>query len=282
MQIRGFLLSDFLYSYFVNTSWKIIFVLQKGTKANAQRANAELIRTALLHRYGNTRLGAIPISDAELTDAIFGINAQDKLDLDFEGPMKHITGQDLKELFIATILAKHLEERSKYPVGTGFFIVIPNTPGSCDVNILISKPDLVKNHYDTALRLTPDHEAYPLQIKESFDHERLAEKIMIPAEIDVARLDKLVGSYEELTIVYMRELLIVDSGRLDEFFKKHKNVILIAIPTGDGIPYTPKGSEEKPEKISLPDNKNNYMITFNTDTFAIVSFDKPSFLRPFP
>ncbi len=262
----------------MNISWNIIFAIQKGTRANAQAVYNVLMKTALTYRYSKTGLAIIPVSPVEITDSIFRISDHDHLNIKFEGSVKNITGKDLKELFIASIFLKHLEEKGEYVDGSGFFVSQPDVVGSCDVNIFVSKPELVKIN-DVALKLSSDYHQYPLQIKEYFDYAKSNKKIMIPEPIDVSRLEGLAGNYKEITLIFLRELLEFNTVKLGEFFKRHPNCSLISVPQGSEISYTPKDNPTGSKKvIPLPSSKHNYLLTFSDTVFSVVSFDKPPFL----
>jgi hypothetical protein len=260
------------------TSWKIVFACQKGTRANAQAVYNELMHAALMYRYGKTGLAAVPVDDKSLTESIFSLTDHDKITTRFEGVERHITGKDLKELFIASILFKHIEEMPKYPDGTGLFVVLPAEVGSCDVGIIASKPTDVKPHGGDALRLSPDHDPYPLQIKEYYDHARNKEPTMTPKAVDVARLTKIVDGYEEYVLVLMRDFMDFKSDQLEQFFKEHPKVILISMPRQASLPFT--NTEGKMEQVPLPAGKHNYLLTFPGNAFSVASFDWPPFLVP--
>ena len=66
------------------------------------------MHAALMYRYGKTGLAAVPINDRVLTESIFALTDHDKITTRFENTERHITGKDLKELFIASILFKNM------------------------------------------------------------------------------------------------------------------------------------------------------------------------------
>ena len=261
----------------MNTSWRIIFACQKGTPANAQQVYNQLLKTALMHRYGKTGLVAVPLNDRDLTEAIFNLTDHDRVSTEFVGgPQREITGKDLKELFIASVFLKYVESMPKYANGTGLFVVLPETVGSCDVGIIASKPGDVKLHGTTALRLTPDHDPYPLQIKEYYDHARTKEVFMVPKDIDVTKLEKMVDGYDEYVLVLMRDMMNFNSATLQEFFDAHPRVALVSMPRQGSISFTNDQGIE--QEAIFPDGKHNYLIVFPGNTFSIVSFDWPPFL----
>ncbi len=258
--------------------WNIIFSCQKGTRANAQAVYNELMHAALMYRYGKTGLAAVPVDDKSLTESIFNLTDHDKITTRFEGVKRHITGKDLKELFIASILFKYIEEMPKYVDGTGLFVVLPIEVGSCDVGVIASKSIDVKPHGCDALRLSPEHDPYLLQIKEYYDHARNKEPILTPKAVDVIRLKKIVDGYEEYVLILIRDFIDFKSDQLKQFFKEHSKVILISMPRQASLPFT--NTEGKMEQVSLPAGKHNYLLTFPGSVFSIVSFDWPPFLVP--
>jgi hypothetical protein len=262
----------------MNTSWRIIFACQKGTPANAQRVYNELMKAALMYRYGGTGLAAVPINDRDLTEAIFNLTDHDKITTNFEGSQRQITGKDLRELFIASALLKHLEEKTKYVDGTGLFVVLPETVGACDVGIIVSKREDVKDHYGKALRLSPDHDPYPLQIKEYYDHGQTKETIMVPRDVDVQKLEQMVEGYEEYVLVLMRDMMNFNSAALQTFFDAHPRVALISMPRQPALTFT--NNEGVQQEVVFPTGKHNYLVTFPGNAFSIVSFDWPPFLVP--
>jgi len=236
------------------------------------------MHAALMYRYGKTGLAAVPINDRVLTESIFALTDHDKITTRFENTERHITGKDLKELFIASILFKNIEAMDKYPDGTGLFVVLPDAVGSCDVGIIASKPTDVKLHSGEALRLSADHDPYPLQIKEYYDHSRNKGTIMAPKDIDVGRLAEIVNSYEEYVLVLMRDFMNFDSAKLEQFFKEHPRVILISMPRQPSLSFM--NSEGQMQEVVFPSGKHNYLLIFPGKAFSVVSFDWPPFLVP--
>jgi hypothetical protein len=260
----------------MNTSWRIIFACQKGTPANAQHVYNELMHAALMYRYGDSGLAAVPVNDRDLTEAIFNLSDHDKMTTNFEGAQRQITGKDLKELFIASIFLKHLEGSTKYVNGTGLFVVLPEAVGACDVGIIVSKREEVKDHFGKALRLSPDHDPYPLQIKEYYDHTRTKEVIMTPRDVDVKKLEEMVEGYDEYVLVLMRDMMNFNSATLQSFFDTHPRVALISMPRQRELSFI--NNEGVEQEVVFPEGKHNYLVTFPSNTFVIVSFDWPPFL----
>lgn len=270
------------YINFVNmdTSWKIIFHYQLSSQTNSQMIYDEIFKSALTYKFRGAAGFAIPINNKVLTDAIFSLNDHDKLKLGD----KIINGKKIKELFITTIFLRFLE--SKFPQSSFFFVVLPEDEGSIDTAVMVTKPDILPKEVNkTQLRLPEEHYPFHFQIKEYVDFKRLqSDSLLLIQPIDVIKLNKIAGIYDENTLIFMRDFMEYSSDDLKQFFTEHPNCYLIAMPDQSQITFVPNNSTDgMPQKIKLDSSKHNYIITFSYQTFATVSFNRPRFLldKPF-
>lgn len=265
----------------MDTSWKIIFHYQVSSQTNSQVVYDEIFKAALTYKFRNLSGFAIPVDGRTLTGAIFNLTDHDKIKI----ANKIISGQKLKELFITTIFLKFLE--SKFPKSSFFFIVLPENEGSIDTAVMVTKPEnLPKEVNKTKLKLPKEHYPYYFQVKEYVDFKRLqSDDLLALQPIDVKKLNKITGTYDESVIIFMRDFMQYSSEDLKQFFAEHPNCYLIAHPDQSQITYIPKGSiDGLPQTVKFDSSKHNYLITFGDQTFSSVSFNRPNFLlsrRPF-
>lgn len=247
--------------------WKPLLQYQLTDVYNAQYIYEQIFHTALRYRYNSIKGLAVKVDYKDITDAIFGINAQDKIIL----ANKEINGQKLKELFVVSIMLKQLETR--FTKGDYFFISIPEQENSCDVAVFVVKESDMVFITDTEkkqLTLPDKHLPFSFQVKEYFDYEEYKKGANKLREAKIERLDKMVEGYEEIVLVFMRNYEVYKSEKFKEFFLKNKGTYLISVP--DQVMIDGKNP------IELDASKHNYIITFPIDKFSIESFNKPRLL----
>ncbi len=252
----------------MKTQWTPLFQYQYSDTHNSQNIYEQIFHTALQYRYNNINGLGVQITIKDMTDAVFGINAQDKVML----AGKEINGQKLKELFIVSIMLKQVE--NKFTKGDYFFISIPKQETSCDVAVfVVKKEDAVFATDKKRIILPEKHLPFNFQVKEYFDYFDYAgyeSGISIPKETDIGRLSKMVAGYEEIVLVFMRNLAVFESEKFKDFFLKNPDTYLISVPaeiTVDGK-----------RLLELDSKKHNYIITFPNQKFSIESFNKPRLL----
>lgn len=254
------------------TPWKIVFHnLNPGI--NSQILYDEIFKLALNYKLKKHGLSAMPIDNKTLTDAIFDLNSHDKIETPINREI--ISGQDLKELFITVIFLRNLE--LNLVQNKKFFIVLPQSDNSCDTAIMIVDSNTpIQKIKEKEFKLPEKHIPLVFQIKEYVDFRRLNnDTLMVPTSVNIEKLGLIVGGYSDYILVFMRDFSNYNSNDLKKFFKKNPKCFLISI-AGD-IEYIPDGEKEyKP--IPLNKEKHNYIITSPKETFAVVSFDRPSCL----
>lgn len=258
----------------MDTSWKIVFPYRLSSEKNAQAIYDEILRVALQCKFNKTGLWAIPVNPEIITSAIFDLNSHDTVRING----KEITGQQLKELFVTTIFLKLLEKQ--LASGTPCFVVLPETVSSCDTAVIVmdGKDQEVRLLDMRRMKISPEHLEFLFQVKEYFNFEAIDdEALILPREIDVGRIEKMVAPYSEIALVFLRELFEYRSDYFQEFFEAHPNCYLISSPH-DITRLSPDSKTQATESVPLDKDKHNYVITFSGSTFAVVSFDRPKFL----
>jgi len=248
----------------VNTPWSIIFGYELGQSKNAQAVYNMIVRAALQYKHRGLPPGfAVRIDSGTLTDAIFGLNSHDTVELNG----KQLSGQKVKELFITTILLKRLE--TKFVPGDGFFIVLPEEEGSCDTAVMVVKPDAkVSIPAPGQLKVDKSVTQFLFQIKEYTDFARLkGDEFITPQDVDPAAIAGVTKKeYEEFILVFIRDFLTYKSEEMQEFFAQHQNWIIIS---------SPASLEHDGKPISLDPGKHNYAVSYPWDTLSIEIFDRP-------
>ena len=249
----------------MKTPWKPLFQYQLSDTHNAQNIYEQIFHTALKYKYKSINGLAVKIDSKDITDAIFGINAQDKIFL----ANKKINGQKLKELFVASIMLKQLE--TNFAKGDYFFISIPEQENSCDVAIFVVKEvDMIFNSNKSKLILPEKHLPFEFQVKEYFDYFEYKNGATTLKETNIKSLNKMVEGYEEIVLVFMRNYEVYESEKFKDFFSKNQDTYLLSVPAQ--IMFNDK------KYVELDTKKHNYIITFPTEKFYIVSFNKPRLL----
>lgn len=258
----------------MQTPWKIICGYTLGPATNAQAVYEELFKAALSYKYRGIPRVAVPVNGRELTDAIFTLNSHDVL----RAGNKQINGQQLKELFITTLFLKRLE--TQFQEGNFFFLVLPVEEESCDTAVIVANAD-AKLHVvnGTQVRIPKEHVPFEFQIKEYINYQKSQNlALLVPERVDISKLKKIAGQYTENVLIFMRAFSNYHSEDTKDFFKEHPNCYLISIP--DAIMIIPQNStEEQYQPIQLNKEKHNYIITYPEQTFSVISFDPPRYLK---
>jgi len=257
------------------TPWKIIFQYQLNSRVDSQILYDEIFKSALMYKFCGMTGFTIPVNSKILTEAIFNLNDHDKLKF----RNIEVSGKKLKELFITTIFLKVLE--SKFPKLSSFFVVVPEKERSVDTAVMITEPDVLLIKIDgTQFKLPKECHQFLFQVKEYVDFKRLqSDNFLSIQPIDVDKLNKVAGTYDEITIIFMRDFMQYHSDDLKDFFAAHPNCYLIATPDQSLTKYIPNNSTSRiPEKVKFNPSKHNYIITFSGQAFIVVSFDRPRFL----
>ena len=264
----------------MDTSWKIIFHYQFSPQTSAQMIYDEIFKSALTYKFRGVSNFAVPVNNKVLTEAIFNLNDHDNLRLG----NKIINGKKIKELFVTTIFLRFLE--SKFPKSSLFFVVLPEKEESIDTAVMVTKPGVVPIEVNrTQLKLPKEYYPFLFQIKEYVDFKRLqSDSFLLLQPIDVTKLNKIAGTYDESTLIFMRDFMQYSSDDLKQFFTEHPNCYLIATPDQSQITFIPENSTNGlSQTVKFNPNKHNYIITFPGQTFAVASFNRPKFLldKPF-
>lgn len=257
----------------MDTSWKIIFYYTIGSGITAQAIYDEIIKVALSYKMKKSFLNAVPASGQYITDAIFGLKGNDKVQL----YGKKINGQKIKEIFITTLFLKYFETRLEK--GSTIFIVLPEKETSCDVAFMVSNPEARATVTKKGqLRLDQDHWKFLFQVKEYFDYKKAkSDGLIVPEKIEIDKLEAMANPYSEDVLIFSRVFSDYQSGDMEEFFEKHTNCYLISAPESVEI-VSEDSPDKKPRAVKLNPNKHNYIITCPGNTFSIVEFNRPGYL----
>lgn len=179
--------------------WKLI-----GGQDCAQGVFEDLVKSALLYHFKGFKKGLFPV-DSVINDAIFGLNSQDQVPLPMYSAT--ITGQQLKELFIATIFAKEMQKIKRFE-GKTMFLAPPIKDDGADIGIFVVASDGYHTDKDGFIVITKESESAIFQIKEYVDYQHMKnEKMVVPQPLDPKffHIEKLKVYNEEIILIYIRD-----------------------------------------------------------------------------
>lgn len=215
--------------------WKLI-----GGQDRAQGVFEDLIKSALLYHLREFKKGVFSV-DPLINDAIFGLNVQDQVPLPMYGIT--ITGQQLKELFIATIFAKEMQTIKRFENKT-MFLMPPLKDNGADVGIFVVDADGYHTDEEGFIVMTKNSESAIFQIKEYVDYQRMQrDEMVIPEPLNptLFHIKKLKAYNEEIILIYIRDSRTFTVPDLQSALRelKDKKVyvllsFLIDVPLGNG------------------------------------------------
>lgn len=253
----------------VNHEEQFIHGFITGTNGPQDLFN-KCIEGALFYKYKEITGIIGPINDMDITNAIFGLKASDKMD--FYG--QKINGQKLKEIFIVSIYLQYLD---KINPEKSIILSLPQEETSYDVAVYLAP----KNAYTiisgnrVRMKNTERGTAFLIQVKEEFDFT--TQGVTKPQKIDVKSLENKTKKYNELVLIYIRKFIDFNSDDTKKYLKLNKNIGLIM-----SILFEPSAIEvldgpDKGKKIILEEGKYNFLIA--ADRWLVhIKFKRPESL----
>jgi len=239
----------------------------KGGQNGAQSFFHELIKEALKRKFGNL---IVRVNGVALTEAIFNLTDHDTLEI----YNKKVNGQRFKELFVASIYLRWIENENKDKIIV-VSVPLPLKEESYDVMVYATDKGSLKANKNGTVFLPKNTIRYPIQIKEKFDYLEYSKPSMLTLqEIDVEALKEAIKGYSELVLIYTRGFYHFDSEDFRNFLEQNKNVGIILKPIEQRIKLT---YQKETKEIVFNKDKYNFLLVSWNGTMPI-TFDRPPFL----
>jgi len=242
----------------------------------------ELLLKALMYKYPINKF-ILPINNKMITEAIFGLNSKDQLEINYKSRNDSImiNGQDFKELFIALIYARFLRSLKNWEDVdfTNKNVVLVKAEEDSDIDFVIAAVDQFQVDSNKIDFRKSDGILFYSQIKEYYEYENNTSEsniLEIPQIFDFEKFsEKIFKKYGDIEtlffIVFIRSFTKIDFKTIvkdnveKEIFKK---CIFI------GSPFL--------NKNVLPNDGFVFFVIRGSDLVKnTVTFNFPSYLKKF-